>query len=243
MNDEVLPVVAPALPPETVAEKMLPQSQVNDLIGAEKKAAYERGLKEGQQAAQQVATPPVADVVANQLSPDSIAQKALALMKAQQATEQQDNQQLELQRQTERQQQELQASMSQKVELAKKELEDFDEVFKSSGLTDDASGHQVLAAVLSYSDLVDNGGHVAYELAKAPEKLANFLTLASTSPGAAQKFITQLSSSIKSNEAAKAAPKLTRPLERISSSTAATSGSFNPATASVSEWRRKLKGK
>lgn len=221
----------PVAPVET-GEKLVPQSQVNAIVAAEKDKAYQKGVMEGQsQLAPAPAVMPQAPAPAIDI--DEIAAKAALKMQKdmqdQKARDEAERKELEMQQQATATLQSLQ----KKLDGIKERMPDWQDTVEKGGL----SG---VDAVWALADQVDNPGEVVYELSKNPDKA--IMLMAGIQTGnlqAAQNYIQTLSAGLKANDAAKNAPKLNTPLDKITPSS--TSGSGGSTTdMSVSDWKKRF---
>jgi hypothetical protein len=181
------------------AEKMVPQSEVNRLVGGAKQKGYERAAEEfrnQQQHAQQAPQYQQAPQVQNRApSLGGIDQNTLDTY-VDQRFQQLQQQQVEQQQQAYYQQEanRILQEMGQKTNDAKSRYEDYDQALESVG------GFQSVPEVWQYANAVDNGGDVLYDLAKNPGKVATILQLGSRDQNLAISEIKRLSESIKSNQ-------------------------------------------
>ena len=206
-------------------EKMVPQSEVNRLVGSAKQKGYDKAREEfhvEQPAAQPYAqqqnvqmqqgmqAPQQANPM-QQMNMDPQAQmRELARQAAQEAQQQylQEQQQL-LQQQQQRQ---LYEDLAAKAKDAKAQYNDFDETMQAVGYLD--SMPEIQQAVAGF----DNAGHVLYDLAKNPTKAADILKLAERDPQIAYSQLQRLSDSIKQNRNAQNTAKAPEPLSQINPS-------------------------
>lgn len=176
-----------------VTEKMLPQSEVNKIIGkvrsdAESKA-YERAKAQYQ-------PPNQSQTLGGQKIPT---QQDIQRMidegvekRAQQAYAEQ-----------------LVNDFTGKIKAGSNKYQDFDQVVGDLNLA--SNPHLV-----RWTNGLDNTSDVLYDLGKYPEKYASVMTLAATAPNLAVKKLQELSDSIKRNEEAKnTAKKAAEPLDSL----------------------------
>jgi len=164
---------------ETPTEKLVPQSKVNELYSQGFHKGYQKALNERSQystAQSEVNGMSVEDVnklVNDQLKThlDAIHQEALKKQQEAEGTR-------------------ILHELGAKIDADRKEIPDFEDVTKQV----DFSKHPV---VLHYANLTDNAGHVLYDLAKNPIKIAQ---LEQASPDIAALEIKRLSDSIKMNK-------------------------------------------
>lgn len=213
-------------------EKMLPQSQVNALIGREKAAVRQQMLAQMQQQQPQQMEPQGPQADFSQME-DRVFERMLA--KAKEYEEMQARQEQERIEAEQRQQLEQVAQKYfMKIESGKDKLADFDEV-----MTDfDPGAFPQIAMLAAHTD---NTAEVMYELAKNPHKLVQLNALAERSPKMAQREMTKLAQSISQNQQAianDATPQA--PLSRLKSSTTVggDSGKMNIRDLRNQDWLR-----
>ena len=179
---------------ETPAEKMIPQSEVNSLVGSAKAQAAERARRAAEEEykqklqQQQQALSSQQETAAQSQQVD---QEALY----QQVTERL-NSELQ-QRQLEEQMAGIATSFQQQMSDAANNYEDFGEVTKDFNPAEMPS----LVYLMSVAG-VSNIGDVVYELQKNPSKLAEMLTLVDKAPSTAKSQLQRLSNSISENRKA-----------------------------------------
>lgn len=217
-------------PVETPPEKMVPQSDVNRVVVAAKREAYERAMRDAK--AQETSQPEA--VMPNETAPvetqatvPGIDINALATQVASQMSEQQ-----RLQNE-QRDQQNMIMELAPKIKDAKARYQDFDDVVQKSDIAN-------IPEVVSYSNIVDNSGDVVYEMAKSPQKIATFLGLANRSPQLAASYIQELSGNIKANAGSTNNIAPSQPLDSLSPSNV---GSNDGDATSVNYWKNQYKGK
>jgi hypothetical protein len=169
-------------------EKLIPQSQVNALVGMAKQQAYERGQRDSQSAmAPQANAAPQVDE--NTLAP--IVNKLLG-------SHLQTQQQLWEQQQAQAQAHKTAAEISSKMADARSRYDDYDNVIGNVNTL-----AQEAPQLFHLANSVDNGGEVLYHLNKNVGEMGNLLNLP---PSKQVMAIRQLSQSIKDNQTVKAAP-------------------------------------
>lgn len=188
----------PIAPP--AQEKMLPQSQVNELIGSAKQKGYEKGKNEAMASLPPLQLQSIAD-------PEIVRQTVIAELQ-----KQEQQRQLALIQQHNAQ---VASQLGAKFQDAKSRYPDFDSVVdienNFSKTQDPAMG-----GVLHLVNSVDNSGDVLYDLMKNPTKLASILTFArGGNQNLAGQQIRALSDSIKQNQLAAQQPKTPEPLGQI----------------------------
>lgn len=188
-----------------VAEKMLRQSEVNDLVGHKKREAYEKGKNDAlaelqmRQAAVQQHTP---TVTAHPMMGGGTGMDAESVRRM-------------VAEETQRQQREavgnqIASDFMNKMNAVKSKYADFDDVVGPLMNHLHEIPHVVLMA-----NAADNTGDVMYDLLKNRHKLASLHTLTQMSPQIAQAEMNKLSHSIKQNEAASNVPNIDEPLSQI----------------------------
>jgi len=214
-------------PVEQTSEKMLTQSEVNSIVAAEKRKAYERGISELQAQSLPTLTAPVPATAPQAPAPVIDVDDAVAkALQKQKEKETKDAQELLMQQNVHK----TLSSLQTKLTGIKDRIPDFEDIVRKSGLAE-------IDAIWALADTVDNAGETMHEIAKSPEKTIQILSaLQVGGVQVAQNYIQTLSSTIKANDAAKAAPKVNAPLDKITPSN--TTGSGKSGDFSVSEWRK-----
>jgi len=204
------------------AEKMLSQSEVNELVGKLKRESYEKGLKEGSSKATSESSyqPRNNDAASNLLEDDRIRQ----LIRD------------ESERQTQMNMaKKIADEFTQKIISAKEsnKYPDFEEKVSSLNLPD-------IPHIVGWANSLPNTADILYDMAKNPSKFANVMFLSQTSPRLAFSELQKLSSSIKENEEAVKQPTAAEPLSQLKPSTTGTGN----GSMSVSDFRKQsyLKG-
>jgi hypothetical protein len=234
MNDNVAPVVQPDLSAPQ-GEKMLPQSQVNNIVASEKERAYQKGLQDAQsQVAPAPATMPQAPAPTIDID-DVVAKATIKMQKeaqGQKAKEEEERKERELQERTTATLQSLQ----KKLDGIKERIPDWEDTVKKGGLSS-------VDAIWALADQTENPGETVYELSKSPDKAIMVLTaLQNGNVQLANNYMLTLSESLKANQAAKEAPKLNKPLDKITPSNTSGSGG-SMSEMSVSDLRKKFASK
>lgn len=202
------PEGAQGLPPQ---EKVLKQSEVNELVGRIKHEAYAKGMREGmaQQPQQSMGgMPQITEDHVRQMIADE-AQKQTQMAAAQNTL----------------------SNFVQQMGAGKGKYSDFDETVANLGDLKNIS-HVVELAT-------DTGiaGDVMYELGRNPGKVASLTTLAYINPHLAKQEMKKLSDSIKANTEAAQAPSAAEPLSQVKASTVGTDN----GSKSVRDLRRKYR--
>ena len=196
-------------------EKMLPQSEVNRIVGAAKAEAAERALRqaaEKMQAGQQQAgmgsgngQQSLDEQIEARVQQALLADKERQEAAKQQAAEAEYKQELRT----------LADNFMTKVRDGKVAYEDFDAVTADLDL-------RAYPQLVFLSAGLDNPADVVYELSMNPQKLVALQSLAERSPQMAQRQLEALSNSIKANrQALDENPQTNAPLPRIKPSTTA----------------------
>lgn len=189
-------------PVTSESEKILKQSEVNELIGKVKHTERQKGYEEGYQKALS-SLGNMQDAPKPQAAPniEELVKAQIDKMKSEDMA-----QQAEMQRQ-----QHWNGVLTQlkpKVDDAAKKYNDYDTVTSNIDFIKHAP------EVLAFANTVDNAGDVLYDLAKNPLKLAQIQ--AARSPEIAVAAIKQISDSIKMNEQAQSSNSRARePLSQI----------------------------
>lgn len=207
------------------AEKMLPQSAVNDLVGSAKQKGFDKGYQQAKSENQPQS--PQLSQNSSSAPPEDQIRKVAADEFSKQAKAMQDQQFKEFQ---EREGQRIWGELQAKFQDAKTDHPDFDQVVKQDDL-------QQIPDVLLLANKMDNAGHVVRDLMQNPGKIASLRMLP---PNLAEKEIRKLSDSIKQNKSAAAAPATPAPLSNIKSSNLSI-GDGKPKTAA--DYRKLYAGK
>lgn len=185
-------------------EKVLTPDAVNELVRVKKQEGFTKGYEQAKQEMQSIApAAPVNSPVQNAGMPNDEAVRNTVADEIAKHTKLMQEQQLQ------KQQQEFAAKtlneVQQKVDAAKSEYPDFDDVTKRINIVQDAPH------VLYYANQFPNGGHILYDLAKNPSKMA---AVASAPPSIAMAMLNDLSASINANKSAQNAQLPPEPLSQ-----------------------------
>lgn len=203
--------------------KMIPQPDVNQIVGHARqkgeKVGYEKGYSDALSSLQSNQKPQSAidEASARKIAQETFAQQLEALNKKAQeeAAKQQGIQILN--------------ELGTKISSDKQNIPDFDNVVKLENFTN-------VPGVLHLANMVDNSGHVLYELQKNPMKLAAVTSLLSNGmTGNAMQAIKDISDSAKQNQLALQQPKSPEPLNQIKPSNI---GLGNGSKQSVADLRK-----
>ncbi len=194
-----------------VAEKMIPQSQVNKIVGARLMEAKEKAEREKQLEIEklkaQMSSQGSSMGGMQQMSLDQIRQM-IAEQTQRQLQEQRDAQ---LEQMRMEHSQRVASEFVGKLESGKHKYNDFDKVVGEVDFTQ-------MPEIVALTHNLDNASDVIYELMKNPHKVAQVLTLAGRSPLLANKAVKEISDSIKINDNAKNAKSVNDPVGRINPS-------------------------
>jgi hypothetical protein len=216
-------------------EKLLPQSEVNEIVGKAKREAAEKAKRDAfleLQKATAANSPNIAPQVgipingqaanAPQLTQEQII--AIADQRAQIQAQQQARNFIDGQ---------IASEFMAKINLAKQKIPDFDKnVYDKLGLG------KVPIPLINVFNTVDNPGEVLKEMADNPSKFSDVMNAYvwnPENPELARTVILRISESIKQNEAAKATPQAPEPLSQVKPST---TGTDNGSLASVKDFRK-----
>lgn len=191
-------------------EKMVPQSKVNEIVGATKKTAYEKAYQE---ALNQIQSQQDRQAeIPQQTQSEHVDVEKLVSDKIGSYFD--DLQRLQMEEAAKQSAQKTLESLQAKVETAQKKYDDFEEVTKDIPY---ASFPNLLAA----SDDLDNAGEVLYHLGKNPSKMREIATafqMQGPVQNLAMRELRALSESLKNNEAAKNKSYGRDPLSQITPS-------------------------
>jgi len=177
-------------------EKMLKQSEVNELVGRLKQEAYAKGLRDAQ--GQSSPAPQQSMGGMPQITEDQVRQMI--------ADEAQKQSQMAAAHNTLN-------SFVQQMSSGKGKYSDFDETVATLG------DMKNLPHIVEMAADTGIAGDVMYELGKNPGKVASLMTLAYINPHLAKSEMKKLSDSIKQNQTAQETPQAKEPLSQIKSST------------------------
>jgi hypothetical protein len=203
---EVDPVDTPV---EKVDEKLVPQSKVNEVVGAAKKDAYEKARKEFEaQYPSSTVNAPVNNVAPNQ--PDVADETLMTSSQVRELI----NAEATRQR-NEAETQQMITTFANKMEAGKSKYNDFEATVSQLDIFNNPE-------LIPLANSMDNSSDVLYDLAKNPGKFASVLLLAKTNPTLAHRQFWDISNSIKANEAALRQPQADAPLDQINPSNTGT---------------------
>jgi len=214
-------------------EKMIPQSQVNEIVKAKIAKAREGFGKDVVQAHEQPT--------------NNMGQQNVALDIGQEIASELDKRLADMQRQQQEAQanaeaQKLIESLQTKIEAAASKYEDFEEVTKEVPYTQ-------FPGLLAASNSVDNAGDVLYHLGKNPSKMRELASsfqpvidpytghqVANPMAAVAMKELRQLSESMRNNELAKEKGRPGEPLNQIRPSNVKTDSGSSSIKQLRSKW-------
>lgn len=174
-------------------ERMIPQSQVNEIVGIRAKEAAERAVEafKRQQAQDAQSYQPV-----QQSQPKGLSEEDVRRLSADEFQRRSDEFTKQAQEKANAEAaQRVVKSFWEKMQPGKEKFQDFDTVVDSIGLQDFPNTVQLLA------ESADSSADVLYELGQNPSKLWQIDAMAQTSPHLAARELKRLADSIKANEA------------------------------------------
>jgi hypothetical protein len=217
-----VPMAAPIQAQEAPPEKVLTQSEVNELVGRIKHDAYSKGLREGQAALQQPMQqnqPPIQSQAGSmggmpQITDDHIRQLI--------ADEAQKQSHMTAAHNT-------LTNFASQLERGKAKYSDFAETVGKLG------NFQNIPHIVKMATDAGIAEDVMYDLGKNPGKVASLTTLSYINPILAEDEMKKLVDSIRKNQEALKDPSIAEPLSQIRPSTVGTDNGSN----SVRDLRRK----
>ena len=201
------PVQAESNTQEPVAEKMIPQSQVNKIAAKEARAAYEKGQREAQARYERE--------MQDRMNQNQPAQQSSTVGGMQQYTQEQI--QNMIREQAHKMSQEavinkIAQDFEAKIENAKLEDPEFEEKY-------DALNMVAHPKTILWVNALENTTDVIKDMADNPAKYANIIMFSNSGlDHLAQKELQKLSASIKANKAAQNIKQPNAPLDHIKSS-------------------------
>lgn len=209
-------------------EKMLHQSEVNDIVGKAKRDAYEKARRELElkNAAINNINNAVNHGQQNQGIPGQLDEATVRRM----ITEEAQREALRIHATK------VSGELVGKIDLAKSKYSDFEEVTKDMDLTAIAAANPNFIYLLNE---FENSGDMVYEVARNPTKLVELAALSASAQPLARKAFKMLSDSIKRNETAAKAPVAPEPLSQVKPSTTGTdNGSMSVGDFRKQPWLR-----
>lgn len=194
-------VQAPAIAQENPQEKLLKQSEVNEIVGLVRKEAAERGRREA-----------LAELQKTQTVNEDQGSRGLDLNDERiRKIVSEENEKAANQAVANK----IAMDFTQKMLSAKSKYPDFEQVVSQLDLPR-------VPEIVHWTNSLDNTADVMYDIAKNPSKFANILMLTQAAPHLAQAELQKLSSSIKKNQEAQAQAQPKEPLSQIKASSAGT---------------------
>lgn len=216
------PVGTPDALQDAAQEKVLRQSEVNDLIGKAKHAAYEKGKREALEEAarsQQNASAPTQQSGGSMGGMPQLTEEQVRQMIADEAGRQAQIAAVD----------KTLSSFAQQMSAGKGRYSDFDETVGMLG------NLQNLPHIVDMATGTGMAADVMYELGRNPGKVGNLTTLAYLNPDLAKVEMRKLADSIKANQEASESPSAKEPLSQVRPSTAGTDNGSN----AIRDLRRK----
>ena len=216
--------------PETssapTTEKLVPQSEVNRIIGKTRQEAYERAMREKEsRPSEPHQTQSMGGIT--QLSEERIAELARQAAQREFEAKSQEYVQQQKHEQTKR----LVDDFLGKVWSVKEQYPDFEEKIGNFDFRE-------IADLVPFVNAVDNTGHVVYDLINNPHKVATLFSLLK-SPQLAMAEMKKISQSIKTNQSAANIKMPKDPLSQIDHSHVGTdSGSYTIRDLKKQPWLR-----
>lgn len=211
------PAAIPDVTQDASQEKVLKQSEVNELVGRVKHEAYTKGLRDAQ-----VSIPNAAPAQQQGQNMGGMPQLTEEQVRQLIADEAQKQNSLAAVHQT-------LSNFAQQMTAGKGKYSDFDETVAKLG------NLQNISHIVKMATDTGIAGDVMYELGRNPGKVASLTTLAYINPDLANLEMTKLVNSIKTNEQASQAPDVQEPLSQVKPSTVGKDNGSN----SVRDLRRK----
>lgn len=213
----IVPTETPPLAQGVPEEKVLKQSEVNELVGRIKHEAFEKGKREA---------------LAQSPHNNQVSQGTSSMGGMPEATDDRIRQVIADEAQKQAQMQQVQNTLSnfaQQMGTGKGKYSDFDETVANLG------DLQNLPHIVHLAADTGIAGDVMYELGRNPGKVASLTTLAYINPHLAKVEMKKLSDSIKMNQQSSNSPSVNEPLSQVKPSTVGTDTGSN----SVRDLRRK----
>lgn len=230
-SQEAEPVAEQAPEKAPIPEKMIPASRVEELIKMTKfktRGKMQDELEALRQENEQLKSSSMGGMSAPTLDADAIKRQVMDELRGQYQAEREQS----AQKQLEDEARKIADTYHSKMGTGKEQFDDFDDIM--------ADFNPAAFPNLVYlASQVDNTPAVMYELMKNPGKLGTVLVMSKEDPAGAQSIINRLSTSIKSNEQAKAQERsASEPLSRLQSSPTGR----ETGTLDVKDFRRMFKG-
>lgn len=216
VQNTVPPVVSPDAQ-DASSEKLLKQSEVNELVGRSKHEAYTKGLRDAQAGNTQMQSP--ANAASSMGGMPGITEDHVRQMIADEHQKQTNVAAVH----------QVLSNFANQMDGAKAKYSDFDETVGNLG---DLKNIPHVVQLAAESGIA---GDVMYELGKNPGKVATLTTLAYVNPQLAKYEMKKLTDSIKTNQDSSKAPDVAEPLSQIKPSSVGTDNGSN----SIRDLRRK----
>lgn len=219
LGDLGTPASAPVTPvPDPSQEKLLPQSEVNALVGRVKQEAAQKAYHQGKlDAAQELAASNTNAQPTQPQSPQPVNVDKLVDDKLRE-------------RDTLEQGKQIANQFANKMIEGGKEIPDFENKMK------DVQWDKIPDIIHLVTVGTDNTAKVMADLVENPEKMAHLRTLLGMGGNHALNAVKKLSASIKANDSADKNPIAPEPLSQIK--TSATTGADNGTTRTVSDFKK-----
>lgn len=201
-------------------EKVLKQSEVDELVYRLKSEAYQKGMADAQKATQPTPQPMAQPQGGSMGGMSQLTEEQVRQMIADEAHKQ--NQLANAHQ--------VLTNFSQQMGTGKSKYSDFDETVANLG------DLRNLPQVVELATGTGIAGDVMYELGRNPGKVASLTTLAYINPDLAKYEMKKLADSIKTNEQAAQAPSAPEPLSQVKPSTVGKDNGSN----TVRDLRRKV---
>lgn len=215
-NQSIAPTGTPTMAQDAPQEKVLKQSEVNELVFRLKQEAFEKGKQEALAQISQPQAPQggqgmggmpaiTDDHIRNLISEEAQKQNHMTAVK------------------------DTLANFVQQMDAGKGKYSDFDETVAKLG------NLQSIPHIVKMATDTGMAGDVMFELGRNPGKVASLTTLAYINPDLAEHEMKRLVDSIKVNQDASKSPSIAEPLSQVKPSTVGTDSGSN----SVRDLRRK----
>jgi len=189
--------------PQVAQEKMIPQSEVDRLVGAKKHEAYERGRREALERlqAEQAPRAPIQETQNTFGGMPQFSEDRIRDLIAEEAHK----------RAQDEMGKRIVDDFVGKMQLGPQKYNDFEKTISGMNLPS-------IPHIVQLTQAQDNTADLMYHLGKNPSKLATFLTLAYANPELANAEMRALSQSLKQNEFGARVPNINEPLSQLSPS-------------------------
>lgn len=187
-------------------ERLLSQSEVNDLVGKAKHAYYEKGKRDALEESTRAQQPPPQNGGGSMGGMPQLTEEQVRQMIADEAQRQ--NQVAAAHG--------MLTNFANQMGTGKGKYSDFDETVANLG------DLRNISHVVQLATETGIAGDVMYELGRNPGKVASLTTLAYINPQLAKAEMKKLADSIKTNEQAKDVPSVDEPLSQVKPSTVGT---------------------